>query len=46
MNTIVQEVTERADSRVKKRDELVIPTRSGRQLYIVVCVCKVAASKR
>jgi len=35
---MVQEATERADPRVKKRDELVIPTRCGRQLYIVVCV--------
>jgi len=35
----VQEATERADPRTKKRDELVIPTLCGRQLYIVTCVC-------
>jgi len=34
----LQEATERADPRVKKRDELVIPTRCGRQLYSHVCV--------
>ena len=30
----VQEVTERAGPRAKKRDELVIPTGYGRQLYV------------
>ena len=43
---VVQEATERVDPRVKKRDELVIPTHCGKQLYIVMCVCKVTASKR
>ena len=32
--------------RVKKRDELVIPTRGGRQLYIVMCVCHHNANQK